>query len=79
MTQIESLVLRIPGMDEAAGRQIGEDVARRVAEGLPEHGANRHIAELNLQVKLSPDIGRNQMAGIIAEQIIQQLKIATLT
>ena len=74
--QIDEMLIRVPGLNEEEGRRLGEDVARLVAGRLPQGVAARHIAALNVQLPAAP--GKGQLAETIADQIIQQLKRATL-
>jgi hypothetical protein len=76
MIQIDEMVIRVPGLNEEEGRRLGEDVAQFVAGRLPAGLAGRHIAALNIKLPYTSD--QSQLAAIITEQILQQLKSATL-
>jgi hypothetical protein len=78
MIQIDELVMRIPGLGAEQGRQLGEDVARRVAVGLPEGVTDRHIPEVNIRINVSAGSDPGRLAESVAEQIIIQLTLATL-
>ena len=75
MTEIKELVLKVPNLSPAEGRQLGEDVAQRVAARLPEGTKDRYIGDLNLQLSFAPNMGREQMSESIANQIIMQLSL----
>jgi len=83
MIQINELALRVPDMDAGAAESLGRDVAQRVAAAVPGDLHEQYIPGLKIRLNAasfdsgSPD-GRNAMAGAIAEEIIQQLKIMNL-
>ena len=76
MTQINELVMRIPGISEEQGSRLGNDVAQLVAENLPEGMGNREIPGLKIQMTASQLNGAHGMASTIAYQIIKQIKLA---
>ncbi|MEO8148091.1 MAG: hypothetical protein ABI723_10660 [Bacteroidia bacterium] len=78
MTQINELVIRVPGMDAEESNSFGKDVARQVAEALPEGMGNQHIPELKIKMTASQLNSSSAMASSVASQIILQLKLATL-
>ena len=70
MTEIKELVLKVPGLSPTEGRQLGEDVAQRVAARLPEGTKDRYIGDLNVQLSFEPNMGRrvgfhSQPAGFL--------------
>lgn len=77
MIQIDELLLRIPGMTEEAGRQLGQDVALGVATRLPDTSRDLRLDELNVQVTLAPGLDRTQITAAIVTQIVDQLQPAT--
>jgi hypothetical protein len=76
MTQINELVMRIPGISEEQGSRLGNDVAQLVAENLPEGIGNHEIAELKIQMTASQLNGAPGMASSIADQIISKIKLS---
>jgi len=78
MIQIGELVLRIPGIDAERGNTLGNDVAKLVAAGLPSGIANQKIDALNIKMNQSDFNQAGNMAATIANQIIDQVKLATL-
>ena len=72
--QIDELKIRIPGMNEAEGASLGQQVAERVAAAIPENSDNYRIPEINIQMKGSINNDTTLMADRIAEQIIRQIR-----
>lgn len=73
MLTIEELVLRVPGFSEEEGRSLGNEVAQRVADGLPAQYRNRHLDALDLNVSVPAGTSSSQMAKLIAEAILKGL------
>lgn len=80
MLQIDELTLRVPGHSEEEGRRLGEEVARRVADGLSVQHRDRHLGALDLQVAIfvssetdPPGTSRSRTAILIAEAILRGL------
>jgi len=73
MVEIEELILRIPGVDQDGASSLGQEVVRRVADGLPAQQGQRRLASLNLQVTIPPGTSRSRMATLIAEAILKGL------
>ena len=69
----EELVLRVPGLGAEEARGLGNEVARRVADGLPTQQKDRHLGALDLQVSIPPGTTRSRMAKLIAEAILKGL------
>jgi hypothetical protein len=78
MIQIDELKITMPGNDKEAGSELGRQVAKRLAAAMPENYGNQHIPELNLQLQSSISNDVLLMADEIAEQIIRQIKLASL-
>ncbi len=76
MVQIDQLTIRVPGMGAAEGRRLGEEVARRVADRLPDGAAGRRLEEVHVRLTAPPGADPNQLADRIADQIVRQLKFA---
>lgn len=78
MIQIDEMILRLPGISEEEGRQLGLDVAQRLAANAPDYAEDQHLGALNLQLSLSPSLSREQMTNAIASQIWRQLQTLSL-
>ncbi len=78
MLQIVELQIRVPGMNEEQGTGFGRLVAEKVASALPDNHTNQRIPEINIQLKDSFSQDTNLMADRIAEQIIRQIKLASI-
>jgi hypothetical protein len=78
MMHIDELVIRVPHMSKEQSIQLGNEMAQLVAEGLPDGMRNYPIPELNIKMTAPQLNGSVSMASSIAEQIVQQIKLATL-
>lgn len=75
MLQIDQLNIKIPGISEAQGAIIGQQVAEKVALGIPENTENRNIPEINLKMDGFLSTDSNFISDNIARQIIRQIKL----
>ena len=75
MTQIDELLIRVPGIDAEEAGRLGADVAKLVAEALPDVVANHHLPELRIQMTPSYFNGSVSLSASIAEQVIRQIKL----
>lgn len=71
--RMEELILRVPGCSEDEARNLGEKVARYVADGLPAQQEDKHLGALDLRVTIPPEIPQGHMAEIISEAILKGL------
>ncbi|HMH23457.1 MAG TPA: hypothetical protein VK563_16840 [Puia sp.] len=83
MVQINELIMRVPGMDEGAAESMGRDVAQRVAAAVPDGLPEQWVPGLKIRMDAArydsnSAGGRDAMAGAIADQIVQQLKMMNL-
>lgn len=78
MLQIDELQIRVPGINEEDGANLGRLVAEKVAAAIPDVFDDRRIPELNVQLKGSLSNNTTLMADRIADQIIRQIKLVTL-
>jgi hypothetical protein len=78
MIQIDELQITMPGNNQVDGTELGRLVAERLAAAIPENYGNQHIPELKLQLQSSASNNTSLMADHIAEQIISQIKLASL-
>lgn len=72
MVHIDTLHLQIPGLNEEEARRLGEDVAERLAERTPTHGAQLHLGALDLRLTAPPGASRSDLASLIAEAILKR-------
>lgn len=77
MIEIREMVLRIPGFSAREGEWMGAEVARLLADQLPEGIGTRHLEQLHLRVALPPQTSRVRMAGLISTAILGQLQSGT--
>ena len=78
MTEINELVIRIPAAEGRDNSSLGNEVAQRVSESLPEGMGTHYIPELKVRIPASQSPGTTDLSERIAEQIIQQIKLATV-
>lgn len=78
MIQIDELQITMPGNSREEGSELGRQVAERLAASIPENLGNQHIPEIRLQIQGSVSNDTSLMADRITEQIIWQIKIASL-
>lgn len=78
MIQIDELQITMPGNNKDDGTELGRQVAERLAAAMPENYGNQHIPEIRLQLQSPSSNDISQMADCIAEQIIRQIKLASL-
>jgi hypothetical protein len=76
MTQIEEMIIRVPGIGEEEARLLGQEVAQQISARLPEGASNRYIPNLDVQLSLSSNVSRSEMVNAIAERLLIQLKTA---
>ena len=78
MIQIDELQITMPGNDTHAGTELVRQVAERLAALMPENYSDQHIPELKLQLQSTTSNDTSLMADQIAEQIIREIKLASL-
>lgn len=71
IVKIEEMRLRVPGISADEARGLGEEVARRIADGLPVVNGTRQLGALRLRVTVPEGTSRDQMASLIAETILR--------
>jgi hypothetical protein len=71
--RIGELHLRVPGLSREEARQMGEEVARRVADGLPSCGCVSQLGALDLRLSIPRATPRDRLAENIAQAIIEKL------
>lgn len=65
--------LRVPGLDRDEARSLGEEVGRRVADGLSAQGRSRRLGALHLNVSIPAGTPRTDLAKHIALAILKGL------
>lgn len=71
---IDELRLLVPGLSKEAAAELGRDVARLVAEGLPAGAAPRRLGALDLRLRVTAGTSRSRLAALIAAAILEQLR-----
>jgi hypothetical protein len=69
--RIEEMRLRVPGLSADEVHGLGEEVARRVVDGLPGGHGSRRLGALSLRVTVPEGTSRDRMASLIAEAILR--------
>ena len=77
MLHIDELNIKIPGISETQGAIIGQQIAEKVALGIPQNIENQQIPEINLKLDGFQSTDSNFISDNIARQIIKQIKLAT--
>ncbi len=77
MIQIDQLQIRMPGKNEEEGNGLGRQIAENLAEATPEYSGYNYIPEIKVELQRSASDDGTRTADRIAEQIIQQIKLAT--
>jgi hypothetical protein len=70
---INELTLRIHGMNKKEAGNIGADVAREIADNLPDTIINGSSANVNLKVTMQRGTSRKDLTRLISEAILQKL------
>jgi hypothetical protein len=78
MLQINELQMRIPGMNEEEGSKFGKLVAERLAAEIPDNYVDQQLPELKIQLSGALSKDTSALADRVADQIIRQIKLATL-
>jgi hypothetical protein len=72
--EIHDLVLRLPGVGRNQARAIAEDVARRLADAVPEWRESGVTELATVRVRLPAGARRSDLARLIAAQIAEALR-----
>jgi hypothetical protein len=72
--RIDQLRLRVPGLTQQEAHNLGEEVARRVADALPAYGRVEHLASLDLRIFMPSGTPKDQLAEGIAKEILKRLR-----
>lgn len=72
--EIRDLVLRLPGVTREDARSIAEEVARRLADAIPE-GHETSVAELaTVRVRLPARARKSEIAQLVAAAVARALR-----
>jgi hypothetical protein len=72
--RIEELRLRIPGLSVEEARQVGQNIARHLADAIPAHGKTERLGALVVRTEIPAGTPREQLAGAIARAILENLR-----
>jgi hypothetical protein len=72
--RIDDFQLRVPGLSAEEARQLGQEVARRVAEELSVQGRMEHLGALELRLSIAREMPRDRLAEKIARTIVEKLQ-----
>ena len=78
MIQIDEMILRIPGLSEEDASSIGSMVGKKLSERMGENTPDGKMDALKITVNPQNGSKPAQVADAIVEQILSQLKIASL-
>jgi hypothetical protein len=71
---IERLVLRVPGTERLDPRAFAADVARRLAEEMPDWSLRRVPAALDLRVEVAHGASASELALAVARSLARALR-----
>jgi hypothetical protein len=74
VARIDELILRAPGLTVEEARWMGEEVARRVADGLPSSGRVEPLGTLSMRLTIPQGLSRERLAERIAQAILEGLR-----
>jgi len=74
LVRIDELRLRIPGLNEAEARRIGEEITRLVADELPSRGSMRQFSLLDVRLSIPASVSIDRLAARIADEILNKLQ-----
>lgn len=71
--RIKELRLRIPGLSAEEARGLGDEVAQRIADRLPDGARPQQLGALDLRVMVPTGTERDRLALLIAEAVLGRL------
>lgn len=71
--RIDELRLRVRGLSAGEAKSFGEEVARRVAAGLPLSGRQERLGVVDLRVALPQGTSKDRLARAVAEKTLAGL------
>lgn len=78
MIRIDELTLRVPGLTEDEGRQLGNTVADRLSAQWPATITSQHLDDLTIQLTVPSGASSSDLADAIVAQILDQIRLTTL-
>jgi hypothetical protein len=72
--EIEELVLRIPGIDEADVPMLVDDILRRAQDRLSGTTRTGHVQLAELEVSVSPDADRDALITAISDALVEAMR-----
>jgi hypothetical protein len=73
MIRINDLLLRIPGLSRDEAENLGREIAKRIASGLPPGVGSRYINGLELQLSVPNGTSHTGMAEKISKAILERI------
>ncbi len=70
---IRELGLRVTGLSAEQGRGFAQEVARRIAAGLPGSVRPQRLGALDLHIALPPETLPDQLASLVAKAVLEKL------
>jgi hypothetical protein len=74
MTEINELLLRVPGLNRSEAQRLGEEVADRLSREMPDMKGRAYIENLSVSIPQDSGGSRVGLADRISEQILTQLR-----
>lgn len=78
MINIDELAIRYPGLGVEEGRSLGGLVAQKVSQRLASGVSTRSLGSLEISIEVNGEMTASELAEVIAEKIIGQIKITLL-
>jgi hypothetical protein len=72
--RINRFSLRVPGMSTEDGRACGHEVARCLADSLPDDLNQRNLGALSIKVPVPAGMSRDHLASMVAKAILRGLR-----
>jgi hypothetical protein len=73
MIEINDLLLRIPGLSREEAGNLGKEIAKRIASGLPPGVNSRYINHMDLQLSVPTGTSYTGMAERISKAILERI------
>ena len=73
MIEINELVINIPDMTQERGEQLGQDVAKRLVDVLPQSHGNVTVDSLDVRISVGSELDYDKMVNDISSNIRYQL------
>ena len=73
MIEINELVIHIPDVTPERGEQLGQDVAKRLIDVLPQNYGNVTVDSLDVRISVGSELDYDKMVNDISSNIRYQL------